>query len=104
MASVLVIPIIVVTIVGLLGYLIYKFLVYDIICKRNVSQTLKRYDIIETPSQIIKEYHRSQGKRLSDREIQNLEKHYRQNEPDEFLSMYDSIRDRSKNSGREDSL
>ena len=97
MASVIVIPIVVVAVVGLLGYLIYKFLIYDMLCKRNVDQTLKKYNITKSPSQIIKEYHDSRGKHLSHREIQNLEKNYRQNEPDQFLAMYDSIRDRPKN-------
>ena len=59
MASIIVIPIIVVAIVGLSGYLIYKFLIYDLLCKRNVSQILKKYNIPETPSQIIREYHRN---------------------------------------------
>lgn len=93
MASVIVIPIIVVVIVGLSGYLIYKFLIYDMICKRNVIRILKKYNIPETPSQIIREYHRNRGKTLSTQEIQSMEKNYRQNEPEQFLAMYDSIRD-----------
>lgn len=96
MASVLVIPIIVVIIVGLSSYLIYKFWLYDFLCKRKVNQTLKRYDIKETPYQIIREYHASKGETLSPRQIRNIEKNYRQNEPEQFLAMYDSIRDKLK--------
>ena len=38
-----------------------------------------------------------QGETLSDGEIKRLAKHYRRNEPDQFLSMYDNLRDRPKN-------
>ena len=97
MASVIVIPLIIVAIAGLSGYLAYKFLIYDLICKRNVSQTLHRFNIKKTPAQIIKEYYDFKGEEISNREIQSLEKNYRQNEPDQFLAMYDAVRDRIKN-------
>ena len=97
MASVIVIPIIVVVIVGLVGYLVYRFVVFDMICKRSVNNTLRRYNIKKTPSQIIKEYYVQRGDSISDQEIQTLEKNYRQNEPDQFLTMYDSIRENIKN-------
>lgn len=104
MASVIVIPIIVVAIVGLSGYLIYKFLIHDLMCKRKVTQILKKYNIPETPSQIIREYHRNKGKTLSTQEIQNMEKNYRQNEPEQFLAMYDSIRDYLKNKEKDNAV
>ena len=97
MASVIVIPIIIVAIVGLSGYLVYRFLIYDLLCKRSVNQTLQKYNIKKTPSQIIKEYHNSRGEQVSHKEIQNLEKNYRQNEPEQFLAMYDAIRNNLKN-------
>lgn len=103
MASAVVIPIIVVAILGLLGYLIYKFVLYDLMCRRNVSQILNRYNIRETPFQIIKEYHDSRGESLSDREIGNLEKNYRQSEPEQFLAMYDAVRENLKNKDRDSS-
>ena len=37
------------------------------------------------------------GETLSDAEIKRLAKHYRRNEPDQFLAMYDNLRDRPKN-------
>jgi len=49
----------------------------------------------KTQYQIIKEYHESKGKEISEKEILFLQKRYRQREPDQFLSMYDSIRDKS---------
>ena len=101
MASVIVIPIIIVAIVGLSGYLAYRFFIYDVLCKRSVNQTLQKYNIKKTPSQIIKEYYNKKGEQLSHKEIQNLEKNYRQNEPDQFLAMYDSIRDNMKNKEKE---
>ena len=97
MASVIIIPILIVAIVGLSGYLVYRFFVFDMLCKRSVNQTLQKYNIKKTPSQIIKEYYNKKGENISHKEIQSLEKNYRQNEPDQFLAMYDSIRDSSKN-------
>ena len=97
MASVFIIPIFIVAILGLSGYLIYRFFIYDMLCKRSVNQTLLKYNIRKTPSQIIKEYYHNKGDRISHKEIQNLEKNYRQNEPEQFLAMYDAIRNDIKN-------
>jgi len=93
MASSLVIPIIIVAIVGLSGYLVYRFVIFDLMCKRTVNQTLQKYNIKKTPSQIIKEYYSNKGEEISHKEVQILEKNYRQNEPEQFLTMYDAIRD-----------
>ncbi|KAF6246348.1 hypothetical protein C6990_09475 [Nitrosopumilus sp. b3] len=97
MASVIIIPIIIVAIVGLSGYLVYRFLIYDLYCKRSVKQSLQKYNIRKTPSQIIKEYYENKGEQISHQQIQNLEKNYRQNEPEQFLAMYDALRDAQKN-------
>ena len=96
MAFILIIPILIVTIIGLIGYLAYRFLIHDLYCKRSVNQSLQKYNIKKTPYQIIKEYHENKGEQISHREIQNLEKNYRQNEPEQFLTMYDAIRDYQK--------
>ncbi|MGY5149362.1 MAG: hypothetical protein ACW9W3_04790 [Candidatus Nitrosopumilus sp. bin_68KS] len=96
MASIIIIPIIIVAIVGLSGYLAYRFLIYDLYCKRSVNQSLQKYNIKKTPSQIIKEYYDNKGEKITHKEIQNLEKNYRQNEPEQFLAMYDAIRDAQK--------
>ena len=96
MVFVIIIPILIVTVLGLSGYLVYRFLIYDLYCKRSVSRSLKKYDIQKTPFEIIKEYYASKGEEISHKEIQNLEKNYRQNEPDQFLAMYDAIRDNQK--------
>ena len=96
MAVILIIPILVVAIIGLSSYLAYRFLIYDLYCKRSVNQSLQRYNIKKTPSQIIKEYYDNKGEQISHQEIQNLEKNYRQNEPDQFLAMYDAIRENLK--------
>lgn len=97
MASVFVIPVLIVAIVGLSGYLVYRFFVFDMLCKRSVNQTLQKYNIKKTPYQIIQEYYKNKGQQMSHKEIQTLEKNYRQNEPDQFLAMYDAIRDSPKN-------
>jgi hypothetical protein len=96
MASIIIIPIIIVAIVGLSGYLVYRFLIYDLICKRSVNQTLLKYNIKKTPSQIIKEYYNNKGEEISHKEVQILEKNYRQNEPEQFLAMYDAIRNNTR--------
>lgn len=92
MVSAIIIPVIVVSILGLTGYLVYRFVVYDFLCKRSVEQMLRKYKISKSPSQIIAEYHKQRGENISEEEVHTLEKHYRQNEPDQFLVMYDSIR------------
>jgi len=97
MAAVIIIPIIFVAIIGLSGYLVYRFFVFDLMCKRSVTKSLQKYNIKKTPSQIIKEYYNTKGEQISEKEIHNLEKNYRQNEPDQFLVMYDAIRDKSQN-------
>ena len=97
MASVIIIPIILVAIIGLSSYLVYRFFIYDLMCQRSVNQTLQKYNIKKTPYQIIKEYYDTKGENISGKEIQTLEKNYRQNEPEQFLAMYDAIRDNPKN-------
>ena len=93
MASVVVIPIIIVAIVGLAGYLVYRLIIFDMVCKRSVDRMLQRYNIDKTPSQIIREYHDIRGEPISDKQVYDLERRYRQNDPDKFLAMYDDIRD-----------
>jgi len=77
-------------------------LLRDILAKRSVNQTLQKYNIKKTPSEIIKEYYENKGEKISHQEIQSLEKNYRQNEPEQFLAMYDSIRDNTKNKEKND--
>ncbi len=96
MVSFLIIPIVVVAIVGLGGYLIYRFIIYDIICNKSVNDTFRKYNIKKTQSQIIREYHQNKGETISEKEVLHLEKHYRQKEPEQFLAMYDAIRDKTK--------
>ncbi len=97
MVAVIIIPILVVVLVAVSSYLVYKLLLQDLLSKRSITQTLEKYNIEKTPFQIIKEYHDNKGESLSNQEIQKLEKNYRQNEPEQFLAMYDAIRDNSKN-------
>jgi len=92
----IIIPILVVVIVGIAGYLIYRFVVYDILANKSVNETLRKYNIKKTQFQIIQEYHQNKGEKISDKEISELQKHYRQHEPEQFLAMYDAIRDKSK--------
>ncbi len=96
MAVYLIIPIIVVAIVGIGGYLIYRFIIYDIICKKSVNDKLFKYNIKKTQSQIIREYHEGKGETITEKKVSQLEKHYRQHEPDQFLAMYDAIRDKTE--------
>ena len=93
MASPLIIPIIIVVIIGLTGYFVYRFLIFDFMCKRDVNQMLQKYNIKKTPAQIIREYYKSKGEQIPHVEVKTLEKKYRQKEPEQFLAMYDSVRD-----------
>ncbi len=97
MVAVIIIPITIVAAVGIAGYLLYRFVLYDYFCNRTVNETLRKYNIKKTQFQIIKEYHESKGEKISEKEIAQLEKHYRQHEPEQFLVMYDATRDKSKN-------
>jgi hypothetical protein len=96
MSAIIIIPILIVAIIGLAGYLAYRFLIHDLYCKMSVTQSLRKYNIKKTPSQIIEEYYENKGEEISHQEVQNLEKNYRQNEPEQFLTMYDAIRDYNK--------
>ena len=96
MAAIIIIPILVVTVVAISSYLVYQLFLRDLLSKRSISQTLEKYNIDKTPSQIIKEYYENKGESLSNHEIQKLEKNYRKNEPEQFLAMYDAIRDNNK--------
>ncbi len=96
MAAIIIIPILVVTVIAISSYLVYTLLLRDLLSKRSITQTLEKYNIDKTPSQIIKEYYENKGELLSNHEIQKLEKNYRKNEPEQFLAMYDAIRDNDK--------
>jgi len=91
----IIIPILVVAIVGIVGYIVYRYVIYDFLCNKSVNDTFRKYHIKKTQSQIIKEYHQSKGETISEKELSQLEKHYRQHEPDQFLAMYDAIRKKS---------
>ena len=97
MVAWIIIPLVIVAAVGIPGYLLYRYVLYDYFCNRSVNGTLRKYHIKKTQSQIIKEYHENKGEKISEKEISQLEKQYRQHEPEQFLAMYDSIRDKSKN-------
>ena len=99
--QIIIIPLVIVAILGLSGYLVYRYVMFDFLCKRSVNQTLQKYNIKKTPAQIIKEYYQNRGEELSHKEIQNIEKNYRQKEPEQFLSMYDVIRENLKNKEKE---
>jgi hypothetical protein len=96
MAPVIIIPILVVTVIALSSYLVYKLFLQSLLSKRSLTQTLEKYNIDKTPSQIIKEYYENKGESLSHQELQKLEKNYIKNEPEQFLAMYDAIRDNNK--------
>ena len=92
-----IIPIAVVAILGVSGYLVYRYVIFDILANNTINNTLKRYSIKKTQFEIIKEFNENKGENLSDAEINRLAKRYRREEPDQFLSMYDNLRDRPKN-------
>jgi len=93
MVFVVIIPLTIVAILGLSGYLLYRFVISDFLSNKSVNDTLRRYDIKKTPFEIIKEYHENKGEPLSDQEIWRRVKQYKRKEPEQFLAMYDSIRE-----------
>ena len=89
-----IIPITIVAILGVSGYLVYRYVIFDILANNSINNTLKRYNIKKTQFEIIKEFNENRGEKLSDGEINRLAKHYRRNEPAPFLSISDHLRDR----------
>ena len=96
MAANIIIPILVVVLIAASSYLVYALLLRDFLSKRSINQTLEEYNIKKTPFEIIKEYYQIKNESLTDKQIQKIEKKYRQNEPEQFLNMYDAIRDNDK--------
>lgn len=94
-AAVIIIPLTIVAILGLSGYLIYRFVIFDYLSTKSLNDTLKKYKINKTPFEIIKEYNEKMEHAISDKEVSKLVKQYRKNEPEQFLAMYDSIRKKS---------
>ena len=96
MLALIIIPLVISATIGILGYLIYRLVIFDYLCDRSVNATLQKYYIKKTQFQIIKEYYENKGEIVSEKVISQLAKQYRQKEPEQFLTMYDSIRDKSK--------
>ena len=96
MSAVIIIPLIISGTVGIIGYLTYRLVIFDYMCDRSVNTTLRKYDIKKTQFQIIKEYYEHKEEIVSEKAISQLAKQYRQKEPEQFFTMYDSIRDKSK--------
>ena len=96
MAAVIIIPILIVILIAASSYIVYALLLRDFLSKRSINQTLEKYNIKKSPFEIIKEYYLIKNESLSDQEIKKIEKNYRRNEPEQFLTMYDVIRDNDK--------
>jgi hypothetical protein len=96
MVAVIIIPLAITVIVGIIGYLTYRLVIFDYLCNRAVNTTLRKYDIKKTQFQIIREYYDNKGESVSEKAIEQLAKQYRQKEPQQFLAMYDLVRDKSK--------
>ncbi len=96
MAFAVIIPITIVGILGIAGYLIYRFVIFDYLSNKSVNNTLRRYNIKKTQFSIVKEYYEQKGQEISNNEINRLVKLYRQKEPEQFLAMYDSVREKSR--------
>jgi len=96
MAAVIIIPILIVTLIAASSYIVYALLLRDFLSKRSINKTLEKYNIKKSPFEIIKEYYEIKNESLSDQEIKKIDKKYRRNEPEQFLTMYDAIRDNDK--------
>ena len=71
MVNVIIIPLAIVAIVGISGYLMYRFVLYDYFCKKSVNETLRNYNIKKTQFQIIKEYHENKGEKYQKKKSHN---------------------------------
>ena len=96
MLALILIPLMISATIGILGYLTYRLVIFDYLCNRSVNASLQKYDIKKTQFQIIREYYENKGEIVSEKTISQLAKQYRQKEPEQFLTMYDSVRDKSK--------
>lgn len=94
MLAVILIPLMISAVVGIIGYLTYRLVVFDYWCNHSVNSTLKKYNIKKTQFQIIKEFYDNKGETISEKKVSQLAKQYRQKEPEQFLAMYDSVRDK----------
>jgi hypothetical protein len=94
MLAVILIPLMISAVVGIIGYLTYRLVVFDYWCNHSVNSTLKKYNIKKTQFQIIKEFYDDKDETISEKKISQLAKQYRQKEPEQFLAMYDSVRDK----------
>jgi len=92
--AVILIPLMISAVVGIIGYLTYRLVIFDLWCNYSVNSTLKKYSIKKTQYEILKEFYDNKGEPLSEKKIYQLAKQYRQKEPEQFLAMYDSIRDK----------
>jgi len=92
--AVILIPLMISAVVGIVGYLVYRLVVLDFWCNYSVNSTLKKYSIKKTQFEIIKEFYEYKGEPISEKKISQLAKQYRQKEPEQFLAMYDSVRDK----------
>lgn len=72
-AAIIIIPLTIVVIAGIVGYLLYRFVINDFVCNRAVNSTLREYKIKKTQFQIIKEYHENKGEKISEKEIIHLQ-------------------------------
>jgi hypothetical protein len=94
MLAVILIPLMISAAVGIIGYLTYRLVIFDYWCNYSVNSTLKKYSIKKTQFQIIKEFYDNKGETISEKKVSQLAKQYRQKEPEQFLAMYDSVRDK----------
>ncbi len=94
MLAVILIPLMISAVVGIIGYLTYRLVIFDYWCNYSVNSTLKKYSIQKTQFQIIKDFYDNKGESISEKKISQLAKQYRQKEPEQFLAMYDSVRDK----------
>lgn len=99
MVSPAIIPIVIVGIAAAATYLAYLLRLKDYLARRSVDRTLLEYGINKTQHEIVSEYHASRGEEITGPEVDRMVRHYRQNQPDKFLAMYDEMRDRSKQDG-----
>ena len=56
-----IIPISIVAILGISGYLVYRYVIFDILANNAVNSTLRRYNIKKSQHEIIREFNANKG-------------------------------------------
>jgi hypothetical protein len=79
--------------------LFYKLWWEKRIDRKEVETLLRQKGIGEKPQTIVRRYYKTQGKNLTEKEVNKLTNDYTRVQKDFFLTMWENIKQREKNNG-----